>query len=171
MRYDLTFPRGDQIRDTLNPLLRNLLEAGLVVRADGPDGLTWQLVRPAQRRLDELAPGEVVPAEDLVYLDHRCGTCREQKATYFVAERYLCAQCRSEEGIAESAAVAAAQALRKVARVSDDHERARRWVHLPWSARTGRRDRDASDIGLYRASSGDVDEAPALPPGPREQAS
>jgi hypothetical protein len=173
MRYDPTVPEGDRLRDIFNPLLRNLLEADLVVPVDDPDGRTWQLVQQAQRRLDELAPGEAPLPEDLVYFDHRCWTCGEQRATYFVGERYLCARCRREEAEAEAVAAAAAEALRQAGAAPDERERGRRWAHLPWAGRTFRRAEGTSDITLYRASPGEGEAAAAAssPPGPHERAS
>jgi hypothetical protein len=171
MPYDPTVPKGDQLRDTFNPILRNLLEADLVVQVDEADGRTWQLVNKAQRRLDELAPGKAPPAEELVYFDHRCWTCGEQRATYFVAQGYLCAPCRREELEAEAAALVAAEAFRPTGAVPGDRHPARRWAHLPWTGRSLRRVADTGEISLYRPPSSDLDAAGSLPTGPSERAS
>jgi len=81
---------------TFDPLLRDLVAFGLVQRGDGAGG-AWQLSAAVQRRLDELANPTGAPApERLVYLDHRCASCRRRGVTRLFEGAYLCDACLQE---------------------------------------------------------------------------
>jgi hypothetical protein len=81
---------------TYDSLLEGLLAGGLVIRGEGPHGV-WTLAESAQHRLDHLAARQArFSAEELVYLDHRCGGCGERRLTRLVEGDYLCDGCRGE---------------------------------------------------------------------------
>jgi hypothetical protein len=85
---------------TFDPLLRDLVTWGLVVRApsdeDGPGD--WQLSPGAQERLGELVTGTPAPVpERLVYFDHLCARCHLREPTRLYGGAYLCAPCLEEQ--------------------------------------------------------------------------
>ncbi len=106
--------------EAFNALLWGLLSSGLLVEVDpqgsppdssaspgpaSPDpasaGRTdrWRLSPAAQRRLDELARRRTYQPENLVYFDHRCGTCGERRPTRLRSGRYLCDPCQYKETV------------------------------------------------------------------------
>lgn len=81
--------------EKFDPLLRDLVSWGLVVRSGADADTPWRLAGEVQDRLDELdqqRPGSVSP-DRLVYLDHRCADCRARGVTRLVAGVYLCPTC------------------------------------------------------------------------------
>lgn len=77
-------------------LLEGLLSNGVVTKGEGAEG-AWVLAELAQQRLDQLAARHArLAAEDLVYLDHRCGGCGERRLTRLIEGAYLCDHCRAE---------------------------------------------------------------------------
>jgi hypothetical protein len=79
---------------TFDPLLRDLLYWGLLVRTEEPGGGQWQLAARATERLNDIA-AETRPfsAERMVFLDHRCGTCGLRRLTRLRDSRYVCDSC------------------------------------------------------------------------------
>ena len=83
-------------QSTYDALLEGLLSSGLVTQGRGAER-SWVLAEPAQRRLDHLVARHArLSAEELVYLDHRCGACGERRLTRLVEGAYLCDRCRVE---------------------------------------------------------------------------
>ena len=82
--------------ETFDPLLRDLICWGLVIRQEGTTDAPWQLVPAAQQRLAELQPTSPPHAAAVVYLDHRCADCRQRGPTRMHEECYLCERCRAE---------------------------------------------------------------------------
>jgi hypothetical protein len=82
--------------ETFDPLLRDLMCWGLVIRQEGAPDAPWQLVPAAQQRLAELQPTSPPHAAAIVYLDHRCADCRQRGPTRMHEECYLCERCRAE---------------------------------------------------------------------------
>lgn len=81
--------------DVHDALVGNLLSWGLVHPADGSEGHAWVLDEAVQARLSQLASRSGTwLAEELVYLDHRCGGCGERRLTRLVEGQYLCNGCR-----------------------------------------------------------------------------
>lgn len=87
--------RRDYPVERFDPLLRDLIGWGLVERADSETGPSWQLVGPAQRRLDELSPPSASGHDAVVYLDRRCADCRQRGLTRLRDESYVCDGCWS----------------------------------------------------------------------------
>lgn len=86
-----------------DPLLRDLVTWGLVVAKDGEPTGRWELVEAAQRRIDEVArPARQVGRERMIYLDHRCASCRTRRTTQLRGDRYLCEECLREECLREA---------------------------------------------------------------------
>jgi len=84
--------------EAFNPLLRSLLSWGLVERVElegGPH--RWELTDVAQQRLDDLTPERRRAATTLAYLDHWCGSCRQQRLTHLVDGRFICVECQRLE--------------------------------------------------------------------------
>ena len=89
---------------TFDPLLRDLLYWGLLVRVDDADGQHWQLAERAERRLDEFAAeSRAFAVEHMVFLDHRCGVCGFRRLTRLRDSRYVCDECwsKADQPIAE----------------------------------------------------------------------
>ena len=83
--------------ETFDPLLRDLVGWGLVVRSDSAKPI-WRLADAAQRRLNELVLSSApVDAESVVYFHHRCALCREQKPTRLRQSHYLCESCLARQ--------------------------------------------------------------------------
>ena len=79
--------------ETFDPLLRDLVVWGLVVKTEAEAGL-WQLTDAAQRRLDEIAERtRPLPPDQLVYLDRLCADCRFRGRTRLCDGVYLCEEC------------------------------------------------------------------------------
>jgi ribosomal protein L37AE/L43A len=79
---------------TFDPLLRDLLHWGLLVRAEEPAGTTWQLSERAAARLNDIsAETHAFSAERMVFLDHRCGACGVRRLTRLRESRYICDAC------------------------------------------------------------------------------
>ena len=80
---------------TFDPLLRDLVYWGLLIRVDGPIGPRWQLAERAKCRLDEIAEeSRAVALERMIYLDHRCDVCGFRRMTRVHDSRYVCEECR-----------------------------------------------------------------------------
>ncbi len=80
---------------TFDPLLRDLVYWGLLVRVDCPGGQRWQLAERAECRLDEIAEeSRAVALERMIYLDHRCDVCGFRRMTRVHDSRYVCEECR-----------------------------------------------------------------------------
>ena len=89
---------GDHAVEAFNPLLRSLLTWELVERVELPDGShQWELTASTQQRLDELTRFPRRAVTSLVYLDHWCAGCRQQRLTHLVESRYLCEACQLAE--------------------------------------------------------------------------
>lgn len=87
-----TFPIG-----AFDALLRDMVAFELVCREGTGPGAVWQLSAAARQRLDDLVPPTTNPApEDLVYLDHRCHSCRRHGVTRLRDGVFLCDACRAE---------------------------------------------------------------------------
>lgn len=100
--------------ESFNPLLRSLLSFELVHRVADDDGsATWVLTEEAQRRLDELAPGQQLPAASLAYLDHPCARCHTQRLTHLIEGRYLCEPCAAAPAPTERSEAQAARGGRR----------------------------------------------------------
>jgi hypothetical protein len=79
--------------ETFDPLLRDLVVWGLVMKTEAEVGL-WQLTDAAQRRLDEIAERtRPLPPDQLVYLDRLCADCRLRGRTRLCDGVYLCEEC------------------------------------------------------------------------------
>lgn len=77
-----------------DPLLRDLVAWGLVVRSENEGESSWQLVDVVQRRLSELTRNHgPIGLDQLVYLDHKCADCGARGLTRLVDDVYLCAVC------------------------------------------------------------------------------
>ncbi|MGA8680820.1 MAG: hypothetical protein WB592_10085 [Acidimicrobiales bacterium] len=84
--------------EAFNPLLRSLLSWGLVERVETDNGThRWELTEEARKRLDDLTPERRRAAATLAYLDHWCGSCRQQRLTHLVDGRFLCVECQALE--------------------------------------------------------------------------
>lgn len=82
-----------------DPLLRDLIAWGLVVRTETDGESSWQLVDVVQRRLSELTRGNGPVGEHrLVYLDHKCADCNVRGLTRLVDGVYLCTSCFERRG-------------------------------------------------------------------------
>jgi hypothetical protein len=96
--------------DVFNPLLRSLLSWDLVHRVDCDDGThDWRLTDATQRQLDELTPPRRRDSGSLVYLDHWCARCRQQRLTHLLDGRYLCEECEQIEASGRTAPAEAAR--------------------------------------------------------------
>jgi hypothetical protein len=85
--------------EAFNPLLRSLLSWGLVERVEYDDGSRhWELTDAAQQRLDVLTPERRRASTTLAYLDHWCGSCRQQRLTHLVDGSYICVECQELQG-------------------------------------------------------------------------
>lgn len=79
--------------ERFDPLLRNLLEFGLVDEADG----VWTLHPEVAQRLSELASTRRPGVTPMVRFNHHCDGCRTEGTTWrYAGNRYLCAQCFGE---------------------------------------------------------------------------
>ena len=88
---------------TFDPLLRDLVAWGLVVRSETESEPAWHLSQVAQRRLDELVlPKHEAAGMQLVYLDHRCADCQLMNLTRLIEGDYLCQECSERRVAAES---------------------------------------------------------------------
>ena len=80
--------------ESFDPLLRDLVAWGIVVRGGTKTRPSWTLVEAAQRRLDELEPKTgPFDVDQLVYLDHLCADCRLRTPTRLRDGIYLCDAC------------------------------------------------------------------------------
>lgn len=85
-----------------DPLLRDLMAWGLVVRTETDGETHWALVDVVQRRLSELTRDHgPVGVDRLVYLDHKCGECGTRGLTRLVEGAYLCSSCFDRRPAAE----------------------------------------------------------------------
>lgn len=74
----------------LDPLLRELLDFGVVERA--PTDGAWRLCPQAHAALDRLAAPRP-PADKIIYFGHRCASCRQVRPTRLRAAGLLCDDC------------------------------------------------------------------------------
>jgi len=85
---------------TFDPLLRDLVAWGLVVRSGTEARPAWRLSEAAQRRLNEVVPANGVAGdEQLVYLNHRCTDCHLWGLTRLIDGVYLCQDCSEHRAI------------------------------------------------------------------------
>jgi len=76
--------------ENFDALLHSLITWDLVT----VEGTEWQLVERVQRRLSELAPESGPwPAEQIVYVDHRCADCGARTVTRSREGTYVCDPC------------------------------------------------------------------------------
>jgi hypothetical protein len=127
--------------DRFDPLLRDLLTWGLIVRSTTGEASRWTLAEAAEERLCELAAGaDPGPPEMVVRLGRRCATCQARRPTWLRAGVYICESCGGE-GNPEAVPYAPIQALPEPRRPG-----------LRWPSRSGQRPPLRSPI-----------QAPALP--------
>jgi hypothetical protein len=101
---------------TYDPLLRDLLTWDLV----HADGERWELSERAQRRLAELAEASLAwPAEQTVYMGHRCDRCSARGLTRLRDGAYVCDPCWSRPAPAPAAPEVPDAARRRRIRVGD----------------------------------------------------
>jgi hypothetical protein len=125
---------------TFDPLLRDLLHWGLLVRAEDPSGTHWQLAERTEQRLNDLASEtRAFSAERMVFLDHSCGECGLRRLTRLRDSRYICDACWN--GLSQPSAVEAVSAPAPapepapIGDISSNPLREHRW-NPPWRQRT-----------------------------------
>ena len=122
---------------TFDPLLRDLLYWGVLVRVDEPSGTRWQLSERAEERLNEIATeSRAFSAERMVFLDRRCGECGLRLLTRLHDARYICDACWSalEQSSATTASTTTPVSAPANA-ISPTPLREHRWTP-PWRQRT-----------------------------------